>query len=184
MQLKAVVHSFSKQLEYSVTLSDEPSWVAFYQGIFPNMISAQRIDQDGPLQRQGVDRIITLDSGKQILIDEKKRTKDYGDLLLEALSVCTFDWETKQVDFEKMTKPGWAVDPAKTCDYIAYAIPSSGKCFLLPYSLLRETCNTFFKEWDTNPRTCFCGQWVKPCSVSLGQCWSCRLHRTTASSRC
>lgn len=149
MPPNAMVHDFQERLEYSATLSDEPAWIAFYQRIWPNMIMAIRIDKDSKFQRWGIDRMIYLENGKEFSIDEKKRDKDWGDFLLEEWSACLFDSTINRVI--KGMKKGWSLDEEKRCDFIAYSIPSSGKCFLLPFEILRVTCVANLKVWKAKP---------------------------------
>lgn len=146
--LNAVIHNFQDQLEYSAELSDESSWIEFYRRLWPDMITAVRIDKNSQFQKWGIDREILLPNGKRFSIDEKKRKLDYGDLLLEEWSVCDFDWEIKKVIRGK--KPGWAIDPDKRCDFVAYAVQSSGKCYLLPFELTRQTCLHNLSRWKQN----------------------------------
>jgi len=146
--LNAVIHNFQDQLEYSAKLSDEASWVSFYKRLWPDMIAAVRIDKNSQFQKWGIDREILLPNGKRFSIDEKKRKLDYGDLLLEEWSVADFDYENRKVIRGK--KIGWALDPEKRCDFVAYAVQSSGKCFLLPFELTRQTCIHNFSKWKQN----------------------------------
>jgi len=146
--IDAVVHSFQNQLEYSAALSDESSWVEFYRRLWPNMVTAVRIDKNSQFQKWGIDREIYLSNGKRFSIDEKKRKLDYGDLLLEEWSVCDYDWDNKKVIRGK--KVGWAIDPDKRCDFVAYAVQSSGRCYLLPFELTRQTCIHNFPKWRQN----------------------------------
>lgn len=148
--LNAVVHQFSAQLEYSANLSDEAGWVDFYKAVWPDMIAAVRLDQHSQYQQWGIDRIVYLKNGKQFTVDEKKRKADYGDLLLESHSVCQFNWDRREII--SWSKPGWALDMDKRCDFIAYAIPSAGKCYLLPFELLRLTCHEHGEEWSQNAK--------------------------------
>jgi hypothetical protein len=150
VMLNAVVHSFGSQLEYSANLSDEAGWIDFYRTLWPDMIVAVRIDQNSQYQKWGIDRKILLKNGKEFTIDEKKRKVDYGDILLESHSVCNFDYDRKEVI--SWSKPGWAIDQDKRCDFIAYAIPTAGKCYLLPFEILRQTCMNHFEEWSYNEK--------------------------------
>lgn len=155
--LNAVVHNFQEQLEYSAQLSDEPAWIAFYKRLWPDMLAAVRIDKNSKFQQWGIDREILLPNGKRFSIDEKKRKKDYGDLLLEEWSVATFDKSSNTVI--KGSKIGWTLDPEKRCDYVAYSIPEAGKCFLLPFELTRQTFKQNLEKWKKNktyyPRVAF-----------------------------
>lgn len=148
IMLNAVIHNFQDQLEYSANLSDESSWVEFYRRLWPDLIAAVRIDKNSKFQQWGIDREVLLPNGKRFSIDEKKRKLDYGDLLLEEWSVCDFDFENKKVI--RGIKKGWAIDPEKRCDFIAYAVQSSGKCYLLPFELTRQTCVHNFPRWKQN----------------------------------
>lgn len=148
--LNGVVHNFHDQLEYSADLSDEAAWITFYKRLWPDMVAAVRIDKDCQLQRWGIDREILLPNGKRFSIDEKKRKLDYGDLLLEEWSVCDFDSAKNTIIRGK--KIGWALDPDKRCDYVAYAVQSSSKCYLLPFELTRQTCKVNFIKWKKNSK--------------------------------
>lgn len=95
------------------------------------------VRQDGWAQRGGIDRVLTLRSGKTISVDEKVRYRDYADVLLEVWSV----W----VD-GKGKDPGWiAKDLA--CDYIAYAWVPTERCLLLPFQELRRVWRKHHSEW-------------------------------------
>jgi hypothetical protein len=138
--VNGVIHDFAERLEFSAALSNEAEWIEFYQRVWPDMISAVRIDKDSKWQRSGVDRLVILPAMKQILIDEKKRSKGYDDFLMER-------WSS-----EHNQKIGWTLDPTKVCDYIAYAIPLLGKCYLLPFEILRATCESNLSFWETPQR--------------------------------
>lgn len=145
----AIIHDFAERLEWSAELSDEPSWADFYRKLWPDMIACLRIDKDSKWQRWGVDREIVLPN-RHIYIDEKKREKDWGDVLLEEWSVCDYDPRTKKI--LRGRKVGWALDGEKQCDYVAYAIPSAGKCYMLPFELLRYAFADNLAAWHAIPR--------------------------------
>lgn len=147
----AVIHSFGERLEWSGDLSDEPAWVDFYRGLWPDMVAATRVDADGDYQRRGVDRIVTRKIGRQHFIDEKKRDKDYGDFLCEVWSVC--EVQHGRVRGEKI---GWTLDDAKWCDFVAYAVLPARRCWLLPFELLRLACQRNVRAWCHAP-----GAWPK-----------------------
>ena len=129
-------HSFKKSLEISERHADDPIWEDLYKTAFHNFSGMQKVGVDGWAQRGGIDRVITLSSGKTLTIDEKVREKDYGDILLEFWSN-----EEKRI-------PGWiAKDLA--CDFIAYAILPIRKCYLLDFQLLRKAWRENHKEWVT-----------------------------------
>ena len=82
----SVVHDFSESLAASHRASDLPIWQEIYRQAFPNMVACIDHRDDGEHQRAGIDRSVILSNSKQVLIDEKIRYKDYGDILLEYLS--------------------------------------------------------------------------------------------------
>lgn len=142
----SVVHDFQERLEYSARLSDEPSWIAFYQNVWSSMINATRLDRHSEWQRDGIDRVIFLENGRQFLIDEKKREatdkngQPYRDVLLE-------EWSVFYGEADPRNKIGWALDSKKRCDFIAYAIPLASLCYLLPFELLRLAFTQHRSEW-------------------------------------
>lgn len=119
------VHEFRSSLALSESFTDAPWWQALYRRAFPSMISAVSVRQDGWAQRGGIDRVITLASGRVYTVDEKVRTNDWPDILLER-------WSDEQ-----RGKPGWIQKPL-ACDFIAYAFAPSRRCYLLPVGLYSE----------------------------------------------
>lgn len=134
---RAVIHRFTESLERSIELSDECNWAAFYRSVWPNLVEIHRITGKCADQLAGIDRVIYLPNGK-VTVDEKIRSTDYDDIALETWSV---------VRSGKKERLGWAVDPKKQCDFIAYAIPSRRKCYLMPREILRLTVRRFGSEW-------------------------------------
>ena len=94
-----------------------------------------RVKKSKVWQKRGIDTILLMDNGKQIYFDEKVRRADYNDILLE-------EWSN-----EGRQKIGWAFDHTKWTDYIAYLIPVAKTCFLLPFDLLRRTCDKYKDTW-------------------------------------
>ena len=95
--------------------------------------------QDLPRQKQGIDVIIETKWGT-IRIDEKIRTTDYGDMLIEKYSCL----RTKSI--------GWTIDPTKLTELIVYVVP--GFLYLIPAKPLRklilsDTAKFFYygREW-------------------------------------
>jgi len=145
---RSIVHDFRERLEHSQSLSDEPRWLAFYKRLWPEAIYVIRIDADCKQQRWGIDREILLPSGRRITVDEKKRDRDYGDILLEEWSIGQYQIPNDKTSYLG-DKPGWAVDPTKQCDFVAYAIMPSNKCYLLPFELLRQAMMANMARWKT-----------------------------------
>lgn len=62
-------------------------------------MSAVAVEQDGWAQRGGIDRLLTLACGRTYTVDEKIRTEDWPDVLLER-------WSN-----EGLRRPGWVQKP-------------------------------------------------------------------------
>lgn len=128
------VHDFQQSLARSHAYADAPWWLEVYQQAFPAMVGCHDLRHDGWHQRAGVDRMIVLRSSKALLIDEKVRERDWGDVLLEVWS----DYESRA--------PGWiAKDLA--CDFIAYAFAPTRRCLLLPFHTLRAAWRQHRHDW-------------------------------------
>lgn len=128
------VHEFRSSLALSESFTDAPWWQALYRRAFPSMISAVSVRQDGWAQRGGIDRVITLASGRVYTVDEKVRTNDWPDILLER-------WSDEQ-----RGKPGWIQKPL-ACDFIAYAFAPSRRCYLLPVVPLQRAWRLNGRHW-------------------------------------
>ena len=130
-----VIHLFEDDLNESERLAREPWWEDMYRLAFPSFVSMQITPRGGWAQRGGIDRIIHLEDGTSLSIDEKVRPDiDWGDFFIEA-------WSNK----EKKVR-GWAAKDA-ACDYIAYVFIPSSKCYLIPFRLLRIAWAKNVKTW-------------------------------------
>lgn len=130
----SLVHDFAESLERSHSYANAPWWYEVYRLAFPNLQSAVNVREDGWAQRGGIDRVLTLASGKTISVDEKVREEDWPDFCLEYWSD-----EARKVR-------GWiAKDLA--CDFIAYAFVPSAKCYLLPFLTLRQAWRQNGQTW-------------------------------------
>src|SRR5215831_21298796 len=76
-------HFFADSLGFSDALRDAPWWEACYRAFFPSFQCMASIKNDGWAQRAGIDRIVTLTSGRQLKVDEKARRVTYDDVFLE-----------------------------------------------------------------------------------------------------
>ncbi|WP_374407439.1 hypothetical protein [Pelagerythrobacter sp.] len=128
------VHSFAQSLALSESFTDAPWWQELYRRAFPTMVSAVSVRQDGWAQRGGIDRVITLACGRVFTVDEKVRTNDWPDILLER-------WSDEQ-----RAKPGWIQKPL-ACDFIAYAFAPSRRCYLLPVAPLQRAWRMNGRHW-------------------------------------
>jgi len=138
--MDAAVHDFSRSLAASHGACDLPIWAQIYKRAFPGFLAMVDHREDGEHQRAGIDRSVILSNSKQILIDEKIRFKDYGDILLEYVSV------------DKTGAPGWVCKPQRA-DYIAYAVAPTGICYLLPVIQLQLAWQRNKSEWLATYRT-------------------------------
>lgn len=129
-----MVHDFRERLAFSEVASDEPFWLEVYKKAFPNMVNFMSCPGDTKSQRDGIDRVILLASGRILKIDEKKREREYPDILLEYISVDTTG------------APGW-VEKDLPIDYLAYAFMTSRRVYLFPWDMLRRAWIQFKTEW-------------------------------------
>jgi hypothetical protein len=128
------VHDFDDSLSYSHNQSGQPWWEDVYRRAFPLFDSMQDLRGDGWWQRAGIDRKINLTNSRSVLIDEKVRRRDYGDVLLEYVSN------------DATNAAGWIAKPL-ACDYIAYAFEPTCTCLLLPFQELRRAWDIHGRDW-------------------------------------
>lgn len=128
------VHDFGQSLSSSKAQTNAPWWPIVYEKAFGPIASMVAVNEDGWAQRAGIDRLITLPSGRVIEIDEKVRFQDWGDICLEYLSD------------ERRRTPGWVAKPLK-CEFIAYAFIPSQRCFLLPTLGLQAAWREHSSKW-------------------------------------
>jgi len=130
------IHDFHKDLKDSHSNSEQKMWEYIYRIYFHDFQNMSSIIDSLKLQRLGVDRIITLKSEKEILIDEKIRRSDYGkgDILLEYLSN------------DSTGALGW-IEKTLRCDYIAYAILPTRQCWILPVPQLQGAWKANKERW-------------------------------------
>ena len=127
-------HDFATSLAMSNSHADAGWWLDLYRKAFPTMISSVSVRDDGWAQRGGIDRVITLACGRTYTVDEKVRSHDWPDILLE-------QWSD-----EERRKPGWVQKPL-ACDFIAYAFAPSRRCYLLPVALLQRAWRVNGRQW-------------------------------------
>lgn len=120
-----MAHNFAERLAYSEHDDDESFWLDAYRQYFPDMVTQTPIRRDCLAQRLGMDRLIVLQSGATVAIDEKKRAENWKDVLLEYIAN------------DRSGAPGW-IEKDLQIDYIAYAFMPSHKVYLLNWLLLRR----------------------------------------------
>lgn len=129
-----IIHDFYQQLQFSEQASHEPFWDAVYRKAFPNLVNHMVCTGNTASQKSGIDRLIHLSNGKTLTVDEKKRAKVYGDILLEFISI------------DRTRAPGWIAKDL-TIDYLAYAFMPIKVCYLFPWLLLRRAWLQFGEAW-------------------------------------
>lgn len=113
----------------------EPFWDEVYKKAFKNMTNHMRGKKEYcASQINGVDRIIYLENGKTITIDEKVRTKLYSDILLEYISN------------DKHNTPGW-MEKDLSIDYLAYAFLPNSTVYLFDWRMLKRAWDQWKDEW-------------------------------------
>lgn len=152
---KSDYHGFREQLEFANINTDLIQLKAFYKLAFPNVVVAIKIT-DIKRQRQGIDTMVVLKGGKKIYFDEKIRSKDYSDILLEEYSV----WrgyprlggrdfglhDSVPPELARLLKPGW-ISGKKQTDYITYVFKPSRRVYFLPFLLLQRTWRAKHLDW-------------------------------------
>ena len=130
----SVVHDFHERLDFSEQAGHEAFWDAVYRKAFPSLVMHQSVIGDSACQRAGIDRVILLSNNKSLYIDEKKREREYNDILLEYISADTIN------------SPGW-IEKDLAIDYLAYAFMQSQRCYLFSWPLLRRAWQNFKPVW-------------------------------------
>ena len=135
----STVHDFQESLAKSQAQADAPWWLEVYRKAFPDLQSSVCVRQDGWAQRGGIDRVLTLSSGKTLTIDEKVRENNWPDIALES-------WSQHYGYKDPRNVPGWAAKKL-ACDFIAYAFVPSATCYLLPFQTLRRAFMANYLDW-------------------------------------
>lgn len=123
-------HNYTESLNQSKKDAESEHWQIIYRQAFPDFQSMSKPVVELDRQYKGIDRVITLEGGKQIFVDEKYRYPDrfgrrWTDVLIEVWS-----------DYERRTH-GWISKPL-WCDFVAYAFADSKVCYMLPYQQLKR----------------------------------------------
>ena len=113
----------------------EPFWNDVYKKAFPNITNHMPGKKEYcHSQKMGVDRIIYLENGKVLTLDEKVRTRVYEDIALEFLSN------------DMSGAPGW-MEKDLAIDYLAYAFLPIKTAYLFDWRMLRLTWVKFKNQW-------------------------------------
>lgn len=128
------INDFHKQLKFSEQASHEPFWQAIYEKAFPDMVNNMVCTGKNQGQFLGIDRVVQLKSGKTLYIDEKKRTGEWDDILLEYISN------------DQTGSLGW-IEKDLLIDYLAYAFILSKRCYIYPWEILRRAWIYYKDDW-------------------------------------
>lgn len=127
------IHTFNDSMALSEKYGAD-WWLPIYRRAFPTLMSAVAVQHDGWAQRGGIDRLLTLACGRTFAVDEKIRTEDWPDVLLER-------WSD-----EARQSPGWVQKPL-AADFIAYAHAPAATCVLLPVPALQRAWRQHGRQW-------------------------------------
>lgn len=115
-----------------------PWWSEVFERAFGAPVAEMRLfDSDYERQVAGIDREVVFTDGRRITVDDKVRSSDYGDILLERIS----NTQTGSL--------GWAAK-ALECDWFAYAIKPAKTCHLLHAGSLHAAWEWYEVEWRRN----------------------------------
>lgn len=149
------LHGFTRSAERSRQFANAPWWYDVYRLAFGNSLaSVVYVNGDGWAQRGGIDRVLTLTSGRTVTVDEKVREEVYPDILLEQWS-----------DTDRRI-PGW-IQKSLACDYLAYAFIPTETCYLLPVLTLQRAWRMHGQEWIRE-----CGNPVRAFNEERGRRWT------------
>ncbi len=128
------INNFQERLDFSEKTSHEHFWNEVYKKAFPNLLWSKICTTKCQAQFLGIDRVIQLDTGKTLYIDEKKRESVYDDILLEFISN------------DVTGSPGW-MEKKLLIDYIAYAFMPLKHCYILDWNLLKRAWKHCKESW-------------------------------------
>jgi hypothetical protein len=154
-------HDFKERLGWSEDERHAEFWDSVYHKAFPNMVNHMPCPGDTLSQRMGIDRLVMLNNGHVLKIDEKTRDKDYGDILLEFISVDTDG------------SPGW-MEKDLAIDYIAYAVLTNDTqyCYMLPWLPLKRAWRQNRAEWKRKAKHKQEGFWLVDADNDTYKTWS------------
>lgn len=129
------INDFNKCYEIAEGGKCEPFWNDIYKKAFPNMTNHMRGKKEKcNSQIFGIDRIIYLENGKTITLDEKIRTKVYEDIALEFISN------------DQKNTPGW-MEKDLAIDYLAYAFLPLKTAYLFDWRMLKRAWENYKEDW-------------------------------------
>ena len=129
-------HNFKESLNWSKSVNNQLPWLDVYKKAFPDYANSHEIESNCQAQHMGIDRVISLKTGKTIYVDEKIRKKYYGDIALEY----------KHVFNNGSQKVGW-IEKDLLIDYLAYAVLPIKKVALFDWQILKRAWLENRESW-------------------------------------
>lgn len=136
-----ITHRLPESLARGEKIGDEPFWNYAFRAAFTGFVGSRRnicspADRPNAGQRRGVDRWVSLSSGKTLTIQEKRREKDFGDTLLEYA----------HVGGSGRRWPGWMGED-HAVDYLAVGYFDTMRCNIFPWDPMRTAWSAQRREW-------------------------------------
>ncbi len=130
--------------EFRTALKDsftcEPTAIEILLSEIPGALSVTR--STTAQDRQGIDYTVATATGKQIAIDVKCRSKDYGqDLALETWSSI----ESRSV--------GWTRNESKHTDFVLWIWADTGRYHIAPFAPLCQAMQAHWEQWASEYKT-------------------------------
>lgn len=132
------LHNFYEDNKGSVKYSDEAdkAYHRLYRGHIRNIEFMDFSTEKGKkAQLEGIDKILYLDDGREIKVDEKTHAVSYG-ITMEFWS-----------NVERKT-PGWLF--TSTADYIAQIEPRKDEIIYISMNTMRDFVRAHITEWKQN----------------------------------
>lgn len=129
-----MIHDFIERRDWSVSLVCDQFWRRVYSLAFDGYIDTSPPNADARTQRLGLDRVVLISGGGVVRIDEKTRSRDYGDILIEYVSN------------DRTGAPGW-IEQDLQVDYLAYGVPGAGIAFLIAWMAIRRAWIANRDQW-------------------------------------
>jgi len=133
-------NEFNKDLAFSEQASQREFWMDAYRQFFVDLVDYTcNFPEGSRAQLNGIDRVLTLKSGREVRIDEKTRRPRYSPgehgILLEVVSNNT----TPGND-------GW-MNKSLMIDYLAYGFAGPEVAYLFPWDALRKAWVNNRNNW-------------------------------------
>ena len=142
------INDFKKQNEHSNSNEVDIMFEVAYKRLFgDSLVRIEKIEYDNSLPRthpinklqlNGVDKILHFEDREPIKVDEKLRTKDWGDMLLELESNTTTHTH------------GWLLNPNSETELIAYLFEETQRVIFVRHDELLAAYHKNAHNWVRN----------------------------------